>query len=287
LTWRSELADGEPDRTIGIVRNILPAGAPISDLGALKRAIDVFCHSGDEHAITLALAVLGVPDHSIQNVLARWQTAGRPNLEAFAPYTMHVFKVDLLYYLGIDRGFISGERASNKVDMAYLYYLPFSMLFTSGDNLHRRTAPLFLREDQSFVEASAFKAALRELDAHYDQLSDEIKALGVMVFAHYPPAELDNLVVELWDKHMRPDWRDGAETPEQILARRASAPTEGHEVDEVRTRVETAQPVGNSETQLEGEPDYVVLRRQMPVHRGKWRLLPEEVVNADGQAESP
>jgi hypothetical protein len=29
-----------------------------------------------------------------------------------ALYTTHVFKVDLLYYLGVDRGLISGERAS-------------------------------------------------------------------------------------------------------------------------------------------------------------------------------
>lgn len=29
----------------------------------------------------------------------------------------------MLVYLGIDRGFISSERASNKADMAYLYYL--------------------------------------------------------------------------------------------------------------------------------------------------------------------
>jgi hypothetical protein len=64
-------------------------------------------------------------------VLERWNAAGRPSLPTFAPYTTRVFKVDLLYYLGIDRGFISGERASNKADMAYLYYLPFTMV--SGD----------------------------------------------------------------------------------------------------------------------------------------------------------
>ena len=66
---------------------------------------------------------------------------------ASRPTATHVFKVDLLFYLGIYRGFISGERASNKVDMAYLYYLPFAMVFVSGDRLHRRTAPLFLRDE--------------------------------------------------------------------------------------------------------------------------------------------
>jgi len=180
-----------------------------------------------------------------------------------------VFKVDLLYYLGVDRGFISGERASNKTDMAHLYYLPFCMLFTSGENLHRRTAPLFLRRDQSFAEAAAFKAALKELDDHYTRLPDEIKELGVMAFAHYPPKELDNLVVELWDKHMRAGWRDDAETPEQVLERWQAMQEEGRAA-ELRSRVEAAQPVADGERQLgDGEPDYIVIRRQVPVGKGK------------------
>ena len=280
--WRSDLADDDRDRTVGVLRNILPVNARIPDLAALKPAIDAFCDSAENKVIALALNVLGLPQSSARDVLSRWEVAGRPKLEAFAPYTTHVFKVDLLYYLGIDRGFISGERASNKADMAYLYYLPFSMLFTSGDNLHRRAAPLFLRPDQSFAEAAAFKAALKELDEYYDQFPDEIKALGVMAFAHYPPAELDNLVVELWDKHMRPDWRDGAESPDEILARRRAAQQGESGAVDFRARVENAQRVADAEAQLQDdEPDYVVIGRQVPVHKGKWRLLPEEIENGE------
>ena len=280
--WRAELADDDRDRTTGLLRNILPVNARIPDLGALKLAIDAFCDSSDKEVIALALSVLGVPERTARNVLARWEAAGQPKLEPFAPYTVHVFKVDLLYYLGVDRGFISGARASNKADMAYLYYLPFSMLFTSGDNLHRRAAPLFLRPDQSFADAAAFKAALKELDDYYDQFADEIKALGVMAFAHYPPAKLKNLVVELWDKHMRPDWRDGAETPQEVLSRWRATQQEEGGAAAFRARVESAQPVADAEVQLEdGEPDYVVIRRQVPVRKGKWRLLPDEIEKAE------
>ena len=278
--WRSELADDDRDRKIGVLRNILPIDARIPDLPALKAAIDVFCDTAEKEVIALALDVLGVPELSAQDVTARWEAASRPALEAFAPYTTHVFKVDLLYYLGIDRGFISGERPSNKADMAYLYYLPFSMLFTSGDNLHRRTVPLFLREDQSFAEAATFKSALRELDDYYDQFPNEVKELGVMVFAHYPPAELDNLVVQLWDKHMRPDWRDGAESSDEVLARWQAAQQQGSAA-EFRARIESAQPLADAEAQLEDEPDYIVIGHQVPVRKGKWRLLPEEVENAE------
>jgi hypothetical protein len=233
----------------------------------------------------MALHILGLPDDSANAVLARWETAGRPTLGAFAPYTTHVLKVDLLYYLGVDRGFISGERASNKADMAYLYYLPFCMLFTSGDKLHRRTAPLFLRRDQSFADAASFKAALKELDDHYDQLADEIKELGVIAFAHSPPAGLNNLVVELWDKHMRPGWRDDAEAPDQILARWQAMQGSG-DVAEVRARIESAQLVADAEQHLaDGEPDYILIRRQVPIRKGKWRLVPDEIVNATEAGE--
>jgi hypothetical protein len=278
--WRSELVDDDRDRKIGVLRNILPIDARIPDLPALKAVIDAFCETAEKEVIALALDVLGVPELSAEGVVARWEAAGRPALEAFAPYTTHVFKVDLFYYLGIDRGFISGDRPSNKADMAYLYYLPFSMLFTSGDNLHRRTVPLFLRHDQSFAEAAAFKAALRELDDYYDQFPNEVKELGVMVFAHYPPTDLDNLVVELWDKHMRPDWRDGAESSDKILARWQAAQQQGSAA-EFRARIESAQPLADAEAQLEDEPDYIVIGHQVPVRKGKWRLLPEEVENAE------
>ena len=263
-----------------MLRNIFPTGARIPDLRALKDLIDTFCDSCEKEVTALALDVLGVPEPSAGDVLTRWEDAGRPAFGAFAPYTAHVFKVELLYYLGIDRGFISGDRASNKADMAYLYYLPFSMVFTSGDNLHRRTAPLFLRQDQSFVEASAFKAALRELDEYYDQFPEEVKALGVMVFAHYPPPNLNNLVVELWDKHMRPDWRDGAETSDEVRARWQRTQEQEASTD-FRARIDSAQPVADTESQLEDEPDYIVIGHQVPVRKGKWRLLPEEVENAE------
>jgi hypothetical protein len=45
--------------------------------------------------------------------------------------------------------------------MAYLYYLPFAMCFTSNDNLHARTAPLFMdAEKQVFTPGRVLKADL-------------------------------------------------------------------------------------------------------------------------------
>jgi hypothetical protein len=280
-SWRAELAEHDPDRMIGVLKNILPTDTKISSLEELKGFVDSFCSSNDPQVVGLALEVLGVPDEYKIFALSRWEAEGRPSLDQFLPYTTHVFKVDLVFYLGIHRGFISGDRASNRADMAYLYYLPFGMVFASGDRLHRRTAPLFLRDDQSYIRGDEFKTALRELDQHYDALPEEIKELGVMQFASFPPSDVENAVTRLWDKHMRADWREAAKRQE---AERGKPRDEaGHEtVKEIRGRIERAQPVPDQTVGLRGEgPDYVIIRRQVPVKKGKWRMVSKEVEEAD------
>lgn len=280
--WREELATHEPERMIAIVRNILPAGTRISDLEVLKSAVDAFCESNEREVLALALHVLEVPEWAQRTIFERWEAARHPSLPTFAPYTTHVFKVDLLYYLGIDRGFISGERASNRVDMAYLYYLPFTMVFVSGDRLHRRTAPLFLTSEQSYVDSDEFKAALREIDDHQSQLPEEVKELGVLQFAGWPPSGLENRVTRLWDKHMRPDWREVAAEQEARRGEPRNGDRERTTLADMKDRVESAQPVLPAEVPASGdEADYAIIARQVPVRKGKWRMVSQEVEEAD------
>jgi len=99
---------------------------------------------------------------------------------------------------------IGSERKSNKVDITYLYYLPFCMVFTSRDDLHVRSAPLFLRDDQTFIHGDALKSDLKRLDEYYDALPGETKKQSIYSFAAYPPNDDSFLVTQLWNKHMRP-----------------------------------------------------------------------------------
>lgn len=282
--WRAELAEHDPAGLIGVLKNILPTEAKISDLEQLKVLIDAFCTRTEPEVIALALDVLGVPDKYRLLALRRWEREGKPQLGHFAPYSTHVFKVDLLFYLGIFRGFISGVRASNKVDMAYLYYLPFAVVFVSGDRLHRRTAPLFLRDDQSYLPASEFKGALRQLDEHYDSFPEEIKQLGVLQFASYPPSVMNNAVTRLWDKHMRPDWREIAKRRESEVGKPRDEDVDRQTMAEISGRLDEAQSVSNQKASLGADgADYVVIRRQVPVRKGKWRMVSKDVEEAEGR----
>src|SRR5208337_989532 len=167
------------------------------------------------------------------------------------------------------------ERPSNKIDLAYLYYLPFCMAFTSRDRLHERIAPLFLEEDQVFIRGDDLKADLAKLDAHYSQLSDDEKLKGVMSFAHYPPVDGEFLVSKLWDKLMGPEWREWAKRP----AERKSKEEEAKVVAEMNEIVDAPRAAMASSGSLE-EVDAMVIQRDIPVHRGKWRMVSPEVEKA-------
>ena len=261
------------------MKNIL-GGTKVSDLGELVRFIDAFCVSSDNNIVALALDVLDVPPKLRMLAVNRWILDGRPTLDAFAPYSTHVFKVDLLYYLGMHRGFISSERASNRVDMAYLYYLPFAVAFVSGDRLHQRTVPLLHGVDQSYVPADELKSALAEIDDYYDGLPDEVKALGLMSFASWPPSDMDNLVTRLFDDHMRKDWRDEAQRHEAPGQAR-DPDADRAAVDELHAQMSRARPMTDEESKsAPPELDYGMIRRQVPVKKGKWRMVSKEVEDA-------
>ncbi len=280
--WREELAANDPDRMVGIVKNILPLDARVSQLGELMPFIESFCASQDEEVLRLALEILAVPDNARKAVVLRWERAGRPALSKFAPYSAHVVAVDLLYYLGIHRGFISSERASNKADLSYLNYLPFAQIFVSNDRLHARTAPLFLRDDQVYVSGVELKDALAEIDRYYDALPDEIKERGVLAFVMFPPTDLDNLVPKLWDSYMHPDWRAMAAEKEESWHRRRDSEEDRETVADLRSRIEGAVPAEGHEATLDSDAaDYLVVRRQVPIHKGKWRMVPRAVEKAE------
>lgn len=276
--WRTELAAQDLDETVDLAKTILPIDRKISDLPQLKAFIDEFCASRDRRVISLAFAVLGLPEKDSRAFRKRWEKDFKRPLDRFAPYFMRVFKVELLFYLGIARGFISDDRPSNKADMAYLHYLPFCAAFASGDGLHRRTVPLFLDADQSFLEANELKAALREFDEHYEELPEDIKALGVLAFASYPPSTIHNAVTRLWDQHMRSDWRETASEREAAVGTPRDEEADRRTVDELNAQIEEAEAVPDEAASLgAGGPDYFVLRHQVPATKGKWRMVSSDV----------
>jgi len=96
--------------------------------------------------------VLSVPPQYHTPMIERWAVqCGKAALPKCFPYCSHIMEIELFFHLALAAGHIGTARPSNRVDMTYLYYLPFCMMFVSSDRLHERCAPLFIREDQRFV----------------------------------------------------------------------------------------------------------------------------------------
>ena len=114
--------------------------------------------------MSFALRILGVSQVYRQQALKRWFRSGKPPLVDYAPYTAFVLEVEVFFQVALASDLISKEPASNRLDIAYLFYLPFCMMFVSNDRLHRRSAPLFLRPDQEFVWGPDLKTSLGELN---------------------------------------------------------------------------------------------------------------------------
>jgi len=161
------------------------------------------------------LNALDVPTRMRGAIVARWRAAGGPALPEFAPYAAHVMTVDLVFNLALGADLISRDRPSNKIDIAYLYYLPFCMIFVSSDKLHARAVPCFLTSQQMFISGADLKQDLAKVDARYSSLPADVLARGIYEFAAYPPHG-DYLVTALWDRYL-PKWRETARSARMTL----------------------------------------------------------------------
>lgn len=269
--WRDALSGIDLDALFKQGRDIIKRIGRPKDLAAAKIAATELLRKPGSRYVANALEAY-TPEDLGRAVLARWRENGSPSIMEYAPYTAHLLLVDLFFCIGLGADLIGRERPTNKIDIAYLYYLPFCMAFTSRDKLHERTAPLFLDSDQVFIRGDDLKTDLAKLDEHYAHLSDEEKLRGVMSFAHYPPIDGEFLTSKLWDKLMRPEWRDWARKSPEMRSKENDAKI----VAEINEITDAPQLTVEDLSQFE-EPDAVVVQRKVPLYRGKWRMLPPEV----------
>ncbi len=274
--WREQLKAAQHADMAKLAKAALKISASPKNLeDALAIAKDVVEGSGQRfRTLKTAYALLGLDRRQWNAVLSRWKQIGGPPLPQFAPYTAHCLLVDVFFHVAVDKRLISPDRSSNRIDIAYYYYLPFAMMFVSNDKLHKRTAPLFLNAKQHFVSGDELKADLQALDAHYSALPEEEKAQGLFRIASKPPNNDAFLTTRIWKR-----FGMKAEPP--------TKPFDHNENKEVNDRVaaEMKKMVASAKTQQGGrfsrseltDPDSISIERLIPLQRGKWRIMPPGV----------
>lgn len=216
------------------------------------------------------LQVLEVPSEAQREIKDRWKAVKHPPLNMFAPYAAHVLRVELFFRMGLGSGHIASTRPSHRVDMAYLFYLPFCQIFVSNDHLHRKYAPMFMRNDQEFVWGHGLKPELAALNTHFDALAPETKAKGVFRFARRLPEIELQLIRGLYNRH----------TPKLLEPEERIDPSkwskEMHEkiVADAKSW-EEAPETGKKEATATAEMESLIIKRTVSKQKGRWVQIVE------------
>lgn len=128
-------------------------------------------------------------------IFGRWNQEGRPLIKDFAPFAFHCLKVDILFLYGLTSGLI-GTRPTNRVDLEYLYYLPFGNIFTSNDKVHKNLVPLLIQDYQEFIVGTDLKEDLKNIVAFLGNLKIEER----QIFKNVPPIIDSSITFQLWKK---------------------------------------------------------------------------------------
>jgi hypothetical protein len=219
----------------------------------------------------VAVTLFDVPQHLHESILRRWHQAGCPSLPEFAPYTAYALTVELFFHMALAGDVISTERPSNRMDIAYLFYLPFCQVFISGNKLHRKCAPLFMRPDQHFVWAPDLKADLTKLNAYYLAFPQSEREHGVSEFAHLPPKTGDFLVAQIYDRFGE-HWRR-----ESDKVKIRDRETEKALVNELLAFTKSTETIPAPADSDDPSLNCHSLTRQVHKRKGSWWQLPKDL----------
>lgn len=270
--WRSALAKIDLGKTAELYRVL---GVDPKSCNSLEQALSLAQAVTEETAhsdvrLEFALSLLDIDPEDRPPIAERWGTSGAPSIVVFSPYAAFVLSVLVFFNIALAAGLISTKRPSNFVDIAYLFYLPFCMIFISSDRLHRRTARLFLREDQEFVWGLDLKNALGEINQHFSNFPDSEKEKGLAGFARTPPDGVGELVTQLWDNHL-PRWRE----PKK---RSADADDQFEKIVAKVKQMEQAETaVIDPKSFQVKDVESVAMRRVVRRKRGSWYQIPKDV----------
>jgi len=159
------------------------------------------------------------------------------------------------------------------------------MVFTSKDNLHVKTAPLFLRHDQSFVNGLDIKADLKKIDEYFSAFPEEVKDQGLYAFANYPPDDDSFLVTQLWKKHMKRPAEQDDPRPLPFEGKTLKVPPAGSDPEEIMKVLNAfeaeAIPLGpEADIALENAA-VVTFQSFIRQKKGKWKRVPDAALEDD------
>lgn len=279
VAWRKDLDTTDYETTFGIIKNVIPKGRKLSTLQAVKEFVDEFVTNSDENILYLMFQLFGINPKFYKVYIEAYRSSGAKNIAELAPYATYVSRVDLFFFIAMLRGLISTDRPSNKIDIAYLYYLPFCQVFTSSDKLHAKVAPLFCEQGQLFIAGSDLKKACKEMDEYYSQFHAQIEERGLISFVGYPPYTVDNAITKSWDEFCVPSWRNPIEgVPPGVSKPIKKSDAQPNPTVKEMMNAKVVDGVTGKEN-----IDFITITHKVRARRGKYKMLSQDFIDAHDQ----
>lgn len=206
----------------------------------------------------LTLEDLKLEQNYSSSIFHRWESGQFKLLKDFAPYYNFVTKIDTAFRLGLVYDLIT-TRPTNRIDCEYLYYLPYCNIFSSRDNFHKSFAPLFLAEDQTFIDGDVLKADLKSIIELLEKENDEINIDWNVKFSIEPPNDESSFTYKMWKKYS-PSW-----SPEWFY-RKSEYPVKDEKLSqELNERINTLEEIEFDPLEKfnDNEVDFISIERHI------------------------
>lgn len=213
--WRRATKEYDLDGLKNKVQPIFSSMPKVKSSDDLVLRLDVFL-SNVGNGIELFYWTKGIfdlDDRIISDALNKFNVGEYSSFSQFAPYTYYCLRLTLLFYLGLVSGIVT-TRATNILDLEYLYYLPFCVVMCSGDHLHKTLCPLLISSDQVFVQRSTLKADLAQMAQAWLSLDEDTrKDEWQRRYGDTPPEDENSITYHIWENSDR--WGTKQRSPAQ------------------------------------------------------------------------
>jgi hypothetical protein len=210
IAWRSGLAAVDLEELRDQWRPFAKWIGPSSDLRDVVNAVDAFMSTPrrdfQQEIVRLGLSLVSAETwqrNAAYNYLI--QLGRRALVRDYAAYAASVVRLYLVFATGLARGFI-GPRPSHSVDLQYLFYAPFCMVFISGDKLHRDLWEAgAVTTTATYADGARLKADLKERAARRKEMTPDDYTARNQQYGLFPEPIPGSLVNETWSRYMSPE----------------------------------------------------------------------------------
>jgi hypothetical protein len=196
-----------------------------------------------EEVIIRMLNFFKISDDKIISVQERWKNGKFSSFENFAKYSYYCYTVVSMYYIGMNNN-LFGERLTNLLDLEYLFYVPFSKVFSSNDKFLISLYEVIEPKNVYFISLASLKNDLIKFQA----------INSAEEWSQYPPDESTE-TYKMWDETFNLELSKKLKPTEKDLER---AKREFEEILEIAESGKTGK--------FEGEPDFVVKESFMSIN---------------------